>query len=327
VEVAAWDRETGQPKWSLRVEDLKTQAEARSIHQDGIWAAPDADSAVAFAVTTAGSGDVLVGVDPETGKLAWTWSPSNGSKNTRFSDVVGGIDEGIVVVTSAATSGDDACTSNRRSFVTSAIDLATGRTVWEQQGLCAPRQSVDGRLLFDDRVLDAQTGEQIWHAEEAGEVLGATGSVILWASGAETGTNTEEPVLIDVLDPDAALPSLPAGITQRIYDQDGILRIPIQASPDEAAQLWTFRHGERSILKVDLASAAADSIAGSLDQLLVQTSDDGVNLLDGRGSRVAHWATDGSVDIVSATEDALVLSVTNGATKKWILLPIASGTA
>lgn len=321
-EVAAWDRETGGPKWSLRVEDLKTQVGASSIHMDGIWSASNPDSEVAFAVTTADAGDALVGVAPETGKLTWTWGPSNRSKATGFSDVVGGDDESVVIVTTGETSSDGACAANRRSAVTTAVDIATGKTIWERRGLCAPRQLVDGRLLFDDQVLDAETGEQIWHTDEPGEVLGASGSAILWAPGAESETNPEEPRLIDVLDPDKNLPTLPTGIAQRIYGQHGVLTVPVQASSDEALQLWTFRSGDRSFHEADLADATTDSIVGSLDELLIQSSEDGVNLLDSRGKQVAQWTGGGSVSVVDSVNDAVVLSITNGDEKKWVLLPV-----
>lgn len=324
-EVTVSDRTSGRQRWRIDRPALETKVGATSIMPDHLWVGASAGSAVVVGASTA-EGDALVGLGPEDGEIEWTWRPSTRSGEvTIFPSVVGDSESNVLTVTSAPE-GDASipCESSRDRFVTTAVDTRTGQELWSKRALCPPAQSASGLLLYDDMVIKASTGKQLWRTDDSGEILGVTGSVILWAPGAASNDNEQAPLLIDVEDPSAKQPTFSSGISQRIYRQRGLLRVPGRDRADAPATLRTFAAGDEKVASADLGDdpLASDQVAGVAGDRLVRLSENGVELLDRSGERLSSWAADGSPMLVGSGDDHVVVSVdADGATHR-VLLPI-----
>lgn len=325
-EVTVSDHKSGRQRWRVDRAALEAKVGATSIMPDELWVGASSRSAVVVSASTA-DGDALVGLAPEHGEIKWTWRPpkTQGGRAPIFASAVGGSDSDVLAVTTAAKNDVSVpCESRREGFVTTVVDMSTGKALWKKEALCPPGQSASGLLLYDDQVIETSTGKQLWRTDDSGEVLGASGSVILWAPGAESSDNKQAPVLIDVRDSSAKQPKFPSVISQRIHEQHGLLRVPGRAEASEPATLRTYRAGDHETVTTDLGDdpLGSDKIVGVAGDRLVRISESNVDLLTPSGKRLSRWTADGDVMLISSGADYVVLSVDKDGAKQWVLLPI-----
>lgn len=325
LEITVSDRSTGERRWLIDRANLHAGVGATAIMPDELWVGDASESVVVSASTT--DGDTLVGLAPDNGEILWTWRPpkTQGGQAPAFASVLGDSDNGVLTVTSAAKKDVILpCESRRDMFTTTVIEMSTGKTLWKKKSLCSPTQTASGLLLYDDQAVEASTGKQLWRTDDSGETLGISGSTILWAPGAESNDNAQAPVLVDVKDPSTKLPKFPAVISQRIYGQQGLLRVPGRSEATEPAALRNYRSGDREVVSTDLGGdpLGAAEVVGVAGDRLIRISESNVDLLTRGGRRLSRWVADGSVMLIDSGSDYVVLSVDDDGAKQWVLLPI-----